>query len=53
MNTLSIFLFGDIAHPYFLVMSPWLRDFLLTSWYIYSNKIIIVVGLTYEPLVFR
>ena len=36
---------------HFLVMSPCSCDFLLMSLYIYSNKIIIAVGLTYERLV--
>ena len=32
-------------------MSPCSHDFPLTSLYVYSNKIIIAVGLTYECLV--
>ena len=42
---------------HFLVMSPCSHDFLLTSLYIYSNKIILIVdyysSLTYECLVLK
>ena len=37
----------------FLVMNSCSCYFLLTSLYIYSNKIIMAVGLTYERLVFK
>ena len=36
---------------HFLMKSPCSCDFLMTSLYIYSNKIIMAIGLTYECLI--